>query len=126
MDKLHEISLKLPASAEDALVARMALSGLGVLAGLDADLVGDLRTVTNECCDCLIHQSVLPLYLQIDANVTNGRLSVTFSAQGNGGTGPKEALDMDVVRGVLETLMPEVKLMTDQRGVYGILCSMPV
>ena len=35
-------------------------------------------------------------------------------------------MDLDITRGVLETLMPQVRLKQDGDGVYGIECSMPV
>ena len=37
-----------------------------------------------------------------------------------------DELDMDITRGVLETLMPQVQLEADEDGVHGILCAMPV
>lgn len=126
MDKLHQISLKLPAAQADMLIARMALSGLGMLAGLEAELIGDLGTVTNECCDCLMHQTSKPQSILVEAGVSEGRLEIRFSAQGEVGKGDKEPLDIDVVRGVLETLMPEVTVETDERGVCGIVCAMSV
>ena len=60
MDRPHEMVLRLSARQENWLIARMALSGLGMLAGLDADLIGDLQTAVNECCDCLLHQTTTP------------------------------------------------------------------
>ena len=126
MDKLHEISLTLPAVQEDLLIVRLTLSGLGMLAGLDKDMIGDLGTVANECCDCLIHQPVVPRAIRMEACVSEGKLHACFLAEGQAGTGDKNALDLEIVRGVLETLMPEVKLQTDHRGVCGIFCSMAV
>lgn len=82
MDKLHEISLQLSAETEDLLIARMAVSGLGMLANLDADTIGDLRIVTNECCDCLIHQPIFTRSLLIQGWIANERLTVVFTAQG--------------------------------------------
>ncbi|MDD3335370.1 MAG: hypothetical protein PHI98_07615 [Eubacteriales bacterium] len=125
-DRSHGISLKLPANPEDLLIARMTLGGLGMLAGLDADTVGDLRTVTNECCDCLMHQNVLPSSILMEGWVMEGRLFFSFMAQGNGGQNLETGLDMDIVRGILETLIPVVKVHSDQRGVYSIECSIPV
>ena len=55
-DKKGEITLNLPADRDFVLLARMALSGLGMLAGLDVDLIDDLRAAIDECCDCLLHQ----------------------------------------------------------------------
>ena len=80
MDKPHEMVLRLSARQEDWLIARMALSGLGMLAGLDADLIGDLQTAVNECCDCLLHQPVTPEILVLSAHAGKGRLQFCFSA----------------------------------------------
>lgn len=126
MDASHEISLKVAASRDDMLIARMALSGLGMLAGLDTDSIGDLRTVINECFDCLTHQSIVPSSIIMEGAVKGGRLHISFSAQGDAGQGDAGALDLDIVRGILETLMPEVALLTGERGVERIQCSMPV
>ena len=80
MDRPHEMVLRLSARQEDWLIARMALSGLGMLAGLDADLIGDLQTAVNECCDCLLHQTTTPETLVLSARAEKGRLQFRFSA----------------------------------------------
>ena len=41
-DQQREVILKLPADKEFVLLARMTLSGLGMIAGLDVDLIDDL------------------------------------------------------------------------------------
>ena len=120
------IKLTIPAEGEYALVARMALSGLALLAGLDVDLIGDLRTVTDECCDCLMHQPLRPACITVDAWIGGGRLFFRFGAEKRCGAGCEQTLQMDITKGVLETLMPEVRLDTDEDGVFGIECSMPV
>lgn len=125
-DVSHDITLKLPAATDDLLIARMAVSGLGMLAGLDADMIGDLRTVTNECCDCLIHQAVIPRYIVLEGLVRDNRLVISFTAEGASGASTDDALNLDIVRGVLETLMPQVTLSSDEHGVNRIQCSMPV
>ena len=124
MDRPHEMVLRLSARQEDWLIARMALSGLGMLAGLDADLIGDLQTAVNECCDCLLHQTTTPETLVLSARAEKGRLQFRFFAEGEAGQGPADALDAEVARCVLETLLPEVRLATDEHGVYGICGSL--
>ena len=52
----HKVHLLVPASRDELLVVRLTLSGLAMLAGLDVDLIGDWRVVSNECCDCLLHR----------------------------------------------------------------------
>ena len=124
MDRPHEMVLRLSARQEDWLIARMALSGLGMLAGLDADLIGDLQTAVNECCDCLLHQTTTPETLVLSARAEKGRLQFRFSAEGGAGQGPADAQDAEIARCVLETLLPEVRLETDVHGVYGLCGSL--
>ena len=124
MDRPHEMVLRLSARQENWLIARMALSGLGMLAGLDADLIGDLQTAVNECCDCLLHQTTTPETLVLSARAEKGRLQFHFSAEGEAGQGPADALGAEIARCVLETLLPEVRLETDEHGVYGICGSL--
>ena len=126
MDRMHEIALKMPANQEDALMARMAVGGLGMLAGLDADTIGDLQTVVNECTDCLLNQPVLPETLAMTGWVENGRLILCWEASGEKGENQQKPLDNEVARCILETLMPQVELKTDRRGVHSILCSIAV
>ena len=120
----HELHLVIPATHEDVLMARMAMSGLGMLCGLEVDLIGDLRTVANECCDCLLNRTSVPKSLQLEASLKDGRLALTFTAVGTTEqTG--QPVDRDIAYGVLSTLMPEVSLQDDEMGIAQITCSMP-
>lgn len=120
----HEVHLVIPATHDDVLMARMAVSGLGMLSGLEVDLIGDLRTVTNECCDCLMGRARVPESLQIDAALQDTRLMMTFTAVGQTDA-EGNPTDRDIAYGVLSTLMPEVALLEDEMGIWQITCSMP-
>ena len=120
----HKLHLVIPATHDDVLMARMAMSGLGMLSGLELDLIGDLRTVTNECCDCLMGRSCVPETLRIDAALHNARLTMTFSAMGQT-QAEGQPVDRDIAYGILSTLMPEVTLQEDEMGIVQIICSMP-
>ncbi len=126
VDLSREVRLIIPARKDYVLVASMTLCGLGMSAGLDMELLGDLRTVTCECVDCLLNQAGRPEQIQVSARVEAGRLHVGFLARERNRTQAGDSLDLDITRGVLETLMPEVQLEQDGDGVYGIECSMPV
>ena len=125
-DSCRRMELTIPAGREYGLVAGMALSAMGVLAGLDVDLLGDVRTVASECLDCLIHQAGRPRFILVEAGVQNGRLQMAFRAQERQDGGQSDTLALEITRGVLETLMPDVQLHLDAEGVYAIECSMPV
>ena len=120
------VCLTIPADMAYAPVATLALSGLGMMAGLDVDLLGDLRTVATEALDCLMNQAGRPECIQICAGMDNGMLRVQFCAQNRCRVQEADELDIDITRGVLETLMPQVALEADEDGVHHILCAMPV
>ena len=122
----REVCLTIPAEAEYAPVATLALSGLGMIAGLDVELLGDLRTVTAEAIDCLLNQAGRPQCIEICGCVEEGMLRVRFCAMQRQRVQEQDELDIDITRGVLETLMPQVRLEADEDGVHHILCAMPV
>ncbi|MCI6378642.1 MAG: hypothetical protein MR842_12945 [Clostridiales bacterium] len=125
-DLSGKVRITVPIGSEYALVASMALCGLGMLAGLDVDMLGDLRTVAAECLDCLAHQSGRPESISMEAYVAGNRLLMRFQAQNRMHAQEGDALDLDFTRGVLETLVPDVHLDVDGGGVHSIECSMPV
>jgi hypothetical protein len=125
-DKQGEIMLSLPADRDFVLLARMALSGLGMLAGLDVDLIDDLRSATDECCDCLLHQPVKAERLELRARIEEGRLYCCLNAVRSGSASDLPTDDLEITRGVLETLMPDVSLQCDACGVGSIGFSLPL
>jgi hypothetical protein len=125
-DRNGEITLNLPADRDFVLLARMVLSGLGMLAELDVDLIDDLRTAIDECCDCLLHQPFKAERLELRARVDSGRLHCCLHAVREGGPSDLPVSDLEITRGVLETLMPEVTLECDSCGVGSIGFSLPV
>lgn len=125
-DQQREVILKLPADKEFVLLARMTLSGLGMIAGLDVDLIDDLRTAIDECFDCLLHQPIRAQAMEMRARVENGRLYCCLNAVRSGGSSDLPQSDLEITRGVLETLMPDVTLQCDACGVGSIGFSLPV
>ncbi len=124
--KHQSLELRLPADKEYALVARMALSGFGMLVDLDVDLIDDLRTVTDECIDCLLHQPLRLKELRVVATLAKGRLKCAFCSVRGEDRNHETAQDQDITRSILETLMPDVRLNCDENGVCCIEFSMPV
>ena len=125
-DVNRDIRLTIPADSFYAPVATLALSGLGMIVGLDVDLLSDLRTVTNEAIDCLLNQAGRPQSIEICACMEENLLKIRFCACQRTRTQLQDELDLDITRGVLETLMPQVALEADEDGVHDILCAMPV
>ena len=124
--KQEEIILSFPANHDFVMLARMAISGLGMIAGLDVDLIDDLRTATEECCDCLLHQPIRTERLELRARMDGGRLYCCLNAVRSDGESDLPQGDLEITRGVLETLMPDVTLQCDTCGVGSIGFSLPV
>lgn len=124
MDKPHEMVLRLSARQEDWLIARMALSGLGMLAGLDADLIGDLQTCRQRMLRLSSSSARHPRNIGTQRPRGKRPASVLLFRRRNSRAGPEDALDGEIARCVLETLLPEVRLETDERGVYSICGSL--
>lgn len=122
----HEIMLTLPADQEYVLLARMALCGLGMIAGLEVGLIDDVRAATDECCDCLLHQAQKAEKLEIRAWLSGERMHCCFRgvySQEPSGLIPG---DQELSRCVLETLMPDVTIHKDACGVGTIGFSLPL
>ena len=115
----RNVRLTIPADQTYAPVATLALSGLGMIAGLDVDLLGDLRTVVTEALDCLLNQAGRPECIQICAGMENCMLRVQFCAQNRCRVQEADELDMDITRAVLETLIPQVELTLTPGGCVG-------
>lgn len=126
MDEHREILLSLPADQEFVLLARMALCGLGMIAGLDVGLIDDVRAATDECCDCLLHQKNKAERIELKAWLDQERLHCCFRAIRTEKAQEGELGDFELSRCVLETLMPDVTLQHDTCGVGAIGFSLPL
>ncbi len=122
----REILLNMPATQEFVLLARMALSGLGMIAGLDVGLIDDVRAATDECCDCLLHQQRKAARIELKAWVDGERMHCCFQAIRADETQDGPQNDTELSRCVLETLMPDVTLLHDACGVGSIGFSLPL
>lgn len=125
-DIKREITLNLPAEQEFVLLARMALCGLGMLAGLEVGLIDDLRSATDEVYDCLMHQQRKAERIELNAWISDTRLHCGFKAIRAEEKNEGECSDHEVSRCVLETLMPDVALINDDCGVGEISFSLPL
>lgn len=116
MTEGSEIQLRVPGSREYVLVIRTALGGAAILKNLDVDTMDDLRMAADEACDCLLHQDLPVRALTVTIRDRDARLAVSIEAElmGDGMGGGEE--DRAIVQAVLETLAPEVKLITTPGG----------
>ena len=120
------MELRIPAEADYALIVRMALSGFGMLAGLEVDLIDDLRTAADECLDCLMHQAFCLKEITVSAKLDGGRLLGKICSLRTDTPTPNPYQDHEMTKCILETLLPDVTLCCDETGVCCIDFSMPI
>ena len=116
--KKPEISLRVPARREYALILRLALGGVAILEDLDAGTLDDLRNASDEACDCLLHQAREAQWLELNVFDGGEKLVVTITAElspGNADEIPCED-ETEISRAVLETLVPVVEMLTAACG----------
>lgn len=116
----QSIRLSVPAKAEYALVIRTALGGVGVIADLDIDRMDDLLAASDECVDLLIHQPREGKTLEMTCLEEEKGLKVCFEIVWGEGTRENPGADMQMSRAVLNTLIADVRLESDEYGVKGI------
>lgn len=111
-----EVSLRVPGIQAYALVIRTALSGVAMLKDMDVDAMDDLRTAADEACDCLLNQGRAVNSLQVRVQDQGQRLTVSLEADFAGGQKADCADHIAVSQAILETLVPEVKLVSGPCG----------
>lgn len=115
--KKPEITVRVPAQREYALVLRLALGGVAILKELDAGALDDLRSASDEACDCLLHQGRQASGLELNVYDGGDRLTVSISAELLPGEAAHDCdEETEISRVVLETLIPVVKLTTESCG----------
>jgi serine/threonine-protein kinase RsbW len=82
----RELRLTLPATAENVIVVRQAVAGLGEALGLSASRIADLKTVVSEACNNVVLHAYDgdPGPLEVTAVPRSGELEVQVADQGKG------------------------------------------
>ncbi len=111
---MDTICLTIPAQQRWVLVARMALTGFASQCGADLDTLEDIRTLTDEACDCLQHQKRPISAITIAARQEGPAARITFEAAPAGGASCQgESHDPEIAKGILGTLASEVSIGLD-------------
>jgi serine/threonine-protein kinase RsbW len=78
--------LTLPATAENVMVVRQAVAGLGEALGLDGARIADLKTVITEACNNVVLHAYPeePGPLQVTADPSQGHLEIQVADEGQG------------------------------------------
>lgn len=120
------LTLTVPADPNWMLVVRMALGGAGALMGLGIDLVDDLRTAADETCDFLLHQPRKVSCIKIACSLKDEAVCTVFACDFAQECQTCEEVDLDVTRGILETLIPKVELEEDGVCIRSVSLTLPL
>jgi len=120
------LTLTVPADPNWMLVVRMALGGAGALMGLGIDLVDDLRTAADETCDFLLHQPRKVNCVNIVCRLEEEAVCTVFTCDFDGECQTCDEVDLDVTRGILETLIPKVELEEDGVCIRSVSLTLPL
>jgi len=110
MEKLGDITLRVPGGMEYALVIRTALGGVAILKDLNVDMMDDLRTAADEACDCLLHQGCRVQAIEMNVQDGENMLTVSLAAELVGECESDCADQTAVSQAILETLIPRVEM----------------
>ncbi len=119
------ISLRIPGEMAYALVIRTALGGVAVLKDLSVSQMDDLRTAADEACDCLLHQGCPVSAIQMNVTDQGETLTVSLTAEFAGVPQGADEGQAAVSQAVLETLIPQVKLVAEDGCIGRIDLTMP-
>ncbi len=122
----NRLTLTVPADPNWMLVVRMALGGAGALMGLGIDLVDDLRTAADETCDFLLHQPRKVSLIKIVCSLQDEAVCTVFACEFAQECQTCEEVDLDVTRGILETLIPKVELEEDGVCIRSVSLTLPL
>lgn len=112
------IMLTIPAKPEMMLVIRMALAGYCSQCGADIDTLDDIRTLSDEACYFLMHQSMKAKSLSIAASKDGNLASIRFEAvYDEYAKGPVHPHDPEIACGILSTLASDIRMNTDDRAM---------
>ena len=86
MTTARELRLTVPASAENVMVVRQAVAGLGEALGLSGERIADLKTVVTEACNNVVLHAYddAPGPMEVLAKPGDGELEVQIADEGHG------------------------------------------
>ena len=121
----REAIVTVPAAEEWALVLRMAASGVGALYDLALDVMDDLGAAIDESLDLLLHQPLIPGWIEMRSFADEAGLHVGLTARDRAARTREKAADPEIAEAILNTLVIRAELERDAEGVYGVMMTLP-
>lgn len=122
---MNTMTMTIPARSEWTLALRMAVSGVGAIYNLPVDVLQDLRTAVDESCELLLHQTYCVQTLTLSVNEKQDGVYLNIAAQCCNEKQPEPRADADIARMIIETLVRQVDLKTEEDGVREVRMILP-
>lgn len=118
---VNNVSLSFPAKRAYAILLRMAVSGAAAAYDITVDALEDLRTAADEALDFLLCTEKRPDAMALCDLYQNESGDITLHLRLSGRQGAQSTCgELYVTQAILQTLMNEVTLFTDQDGGTGV------
>ncbi|GHV28526.1 hypothetical protein FACS18948_7330 [Clostridia bacterium] len=130
MNSTLMLAMTVPATREMLLIIRMALSGLCTRMGIGLTDIECARIASDEACWCLLNRRGLDWAdrLSLECTVEDGRICAKYMLDGavgarenHGARGAdKQGIGAELTKSILETLVDEVRIASDDFGARTI------
>ena len=122
---MKTMNMTIPAEEKWTLALRMAVSGVGAIYDLPVDVLADLRTAVDESCELLLHQTycVQTLTLSVEEKADGVYLSIAAKCCDKVQEEPRA--DAEIAKLIIETLVRQVDLRTEDDSVQEVRMILP-
>lgn len=122
---MKTMNMTIPAEEKWTLALRMAVSGVGAIYDLPVDVLADLRTAVDESCELLLHQTycVQTLTLSVEEKADGVYLSIAAKCCDKVQEEPRA--DAEIAKLIIETLVRQVDLKTEDDSVQEVRMILP-
>ncbi len=118
---MDPISFSFPAQKPYAMLLRMAVAGAAASYDLPVDMLEDLRMAADEAYDCLLDGEVKEdTQLNCDMYRTEDYCVTVYMRLSSRSGSPMQHPENEIVHAILGTLMNDVTLFSDNKGIFGV------
>ena len=123
---MKTMNMTIPAKKEWTLALRMAVSGVGAIYNLPVDVLSDLRTAVDESCELLLHQEFCVESLTLSVEEKEDGVYLSISARRcNVRSQDEKRADAEIAKMIIETLVRQVDLKTEDDSVQEVRMILP-
>ena len=118
---MDPISITFPAQKPYALLLRTFMAGACASYDLPVDMLEDLRMAAEEAYDCLL-AGEMKADTQLNCDVYRGedRSATVYMRLSARSGAPMQVQEKELVYAILSTLMNDVTLFSDNKGIFGV------